>query len=121
MNIGYVYVVDFGVAVKVGKTTEPYARLKALREYKGQPQQQHFMSKTIEDYNKAETAMHRLLAEHRIDGEYFSLPFDEAVKLFHQQKFKVVKVTKAQRAREEKEMLDKIKYIREWKAPRKKK
>lgn len=119
MNVGYVYVVDYGVAVKVGKTTEPEARLKALREYKGRPQQQYFMSKTIEDYNKAEKAMHRLLSEHRIEGEYFSVPFDEAVKIFKRQKFKFVRVTKAQRAREEKEMLEKIKYIREWKKPRK--
>ena len=114
MNEGHVYVVDYGVAVKVGKSVDPDIRVRQLREFDGNPQVRTFVSPLIEEHHKAEKAMHKALSEKRIRGEYFNIPFEDAVDLLKRQKFNTIKMTKARRAKEEREMLAKVKYIREW-------
>lgn len=117
MSKGYVYVVDYGVAVKVGRSTRPQWRVKELPKYEGMASVRVFIGPALEYHEAAEKLMHNALHERRIRGEYFDVPFEEAVRTYNETDFKRLckrMVRPKKPAEDYSEMLAKVKYIREW-------
>jgi len=74
----YVYVFDFEDRIKIGKSDDVNRRLRALEYQTGQRVLRQY---SIPANPTLEKEIHKTLAEYRLIGEYFSYPFEEAVKL----------------------------------------
>ena len=77
---GYVYVIKMGDAIKIGASRDPAGRLDALQRIFKRNIEDSYVSDLLEDYFAVERAVHRALAEYRINGEWFILPVPDAVK-----------------------------------------
>jgi len=77
---GYVYVIKMGDAIKIGASRKPKSRIDALKRIFKRDIEVTYISEPLVDYFAVERAVHRALAEHRINGEWFILPVPDAIK-----------------------------------------
>ena len=74
----YVYIIDFGDMIKIGRSYQPEERIKIIERAIGKKAKQHFISRTC--FSSAENRLKRELAAYQIRGEFFSYPYKKAVK-----------------------------------------
>lgn len=82
-GFGYVYAVEWGDGkVKIGSTTDPERRFKALEQtarYGGVELGRRIASEALTNYLDGERSLHSLFGGRRVMGtELFEVPFDEA-------------------------------------------
>ena len=76
---GYVYILDVGDTVKIGKSINPKTRMASIENEIGKKMLRYFASPDCSNYSDIEKAMHEIFSDHRIDGEWFNVDFDEVV------------------------------------------
>jgi hypothetical protein len=77
---GHVYVLEFdSKAVKIGRSTNPIRRIKQLACQAGRWPHQQWVSPFLSDSYEVEKQAHDKLDAKRTVGEYFKVPFEEAV------------------------------------------
>ncbi|QNC78768.1 GIY-YIG nuclease family protein [Klebsiella quasipneumoniae] len=76
---GYVYAIQNGKIVKVGRSFRPEQRLKTIQTQGGFIAQNIFISRASSLYSRVEIACHEKLNRCRVFGEWFETSFDEAV------------------------------------------
>jgi hypothetical protein len=86
MWFGHFYVVEFGDAVKIGSTNNPYNRYMAfIREGEkyGKSRIGRFgVSSRHTNYRENEKALHKIYADHRRKGtELFDIKFEDAIRI----------------------------------------
>ena len=79
-EISYVYIMDCGDIVKIGKSKDPHFRCKTLAKTAGRRLlDTHFIKfDNSADAFRFESEVHNLLSEFRCNGEWFNLGFEEA-------------------------------------------
>lgn len=76
----YLYVLEFtNATIKIGITKEKVKRLKAISSASGMNITRNFFTEKINNVQDLETDLHRFFKSKRLNGEFFSVPFDEAV------------------------------------------
>ena len=77
---GYVYIAcsESGLT-KIGRSTNPYTRLKALQNSSGYKFVKIYTTDLILNYIEIESIMHKYYKEYRREGEWFELNYGEAV------------------------------------------
>lgn len=71
-DAGWVYAVRFGDKVKIGKTTNPDARLAALQsQHRGPYDEAHFI--VCDNAANGERRLHNIFKDYRLHGEWFRL------------------------------------------------
>ena len=77
---GYVYILKAGEHYKIGRTKEPPRRVPQL--FIHLPFEARLWALFfVEDMYKTEAAMHKFYGKYHTNGEWFSLPFEEAIYL----------------------------------------
>ena len=84
---GYVYILDAGNAVKIGKSINPKTRIASIENEIGKKMLRYFASPDCSNYSDIEKAMHEIFADQCIEGEWFNIEFDEAVNILQSQQF----------------------------------
>lgn len=90
VKAGHVYVINNGRKVKIGISKNIDKRLRTLQAQGGFKITEQYITPINGNYDKCEQMAHSLLAEHREIGEWFNIPFPEAVKVvkrLHQETF----------------------------------
>ena len=77
--MGHLYVIEVGDRVKVGCSRNGASRVKDLLKVIGLPEARTFVSAGHADHYGAERVAHGLLSDRRLEGEWFSATFAEAV------------------------------------------
>lgn len=89
---GFVYALEFGSYTKIGKTQNPYKRIKSLKAvaeiYGNTSVGRIIVSRPHVNFNENEQLLHEAFQKYRIRGELFEIPFDKFLKgdfdlLFH--------------------------------------
>ena len=76
----YLYVLEFtNKTIKIGITKEKIKRLKAISSASGMDITRKFFTEKINNVQDLETDLHRFFKSRRLNGEFFDVPFDEAV------------------------------------------
>lgn len=81
---GYVYAIQNGNIVKIGRSLRPEQRLKTIQTQGGFTTQTIFISKASSLYSKVEARCHEKLKRNRVFGEWFNLSFSDAVECIKQ-------------------------------------
>ena len=74
----YVYVADFGDAVKIGYSTNVKSRIKQLEYRKGRRVKSLYYEKAE---RPTEKQLHHYFRDRRKEGEYFAIPFEDAKRI----------------------------------------
>lgn len=76
----YLYVLEFeNNTVKIGITNEPQRRMKAISSASGMNITRHYFTKKIKNVIRLETELHKHFKKNRLNGEFFSISYEEAV------------------------------------------
>lgn len=76
----HVYVLQrFDGAVKIGKSKQPNTRISAIRNQGGFPSGLVWFSLPVDDASDIERRAHAALSATRMVGEWFDMPFEDAV------------------------------------------
>lgn len=106
----YVYIGKYGDLVKIGHSTKPHARMKAIISSSGRPMIDKWVSKPLKSSAVAEKALHAAFAQDRAHGEFFSSSFSDVVAAakitcaLHQETEESVKEKEAARIKKDKQM-----------------
>lgn len=90
-NCGYVYIIEFGDLIKIGKTINPKSRMVVLnsiaKNYGNQEVKRIFVSKQHVNYAKNELILHAHFKSFRVKGELFKLNLDNIMNSLPKLKF----------------------------------
>ncbi|WP_029423510.1 GIY-YIG nuclease family protein [Alicyclobacillus macrosporangiidus] len=79
--LGFVYVVEYGSFIKIGKTQNPHQRMKSIksvgRNYGDTTIGRILVSRPHTNFNENERSIHEALSHHRVRGELFAMTLDE--------------------------------------------
>lgn len=77
----YLYVLEFtNGTVKIGITKEKEKRMKAISSASGMDITRSYFTEKIDNVQHLETALHRHFKRNRLNGEFFNIDFDTAVR-----------------------------------------
>lgn len=78
---GFVYAVAFNAdgPVKIGKSVRPRVRLAEIETTAGARLAHIHVTEECTNFDEMEAGLHEALAQHRAVGEWFNLPFRDAV------------------------------------------
>jgi len=82
-NVGYVYIVEFEHALKIGRAVNPISRIRNIQTQAGKVAIKTKIFPTM-NYKASETLTHLYLAEYRSLGEYFTCSFEIAEKAVYE-------------------------------------
>jgi hypothetical protein len=89
---GFVYALEFGSYTKIGKTQDPFNRIKSLKAvaniYGNTSVGRIVVSRPHVNFNENEHLLHRAFQKYRIRGEFFEIPLEKFLQgefnlLFH--------------------------------------
>ena len=76
----YLYVLEFcNGTVKIGITKEKEKRMKAISSASGMNILRSYFTEKIDNVQNLEAELHRYFKDNRLNGEFFSISFEEAV------------------------------------------
>lgn len=77
----YLYALEFtNGTVKIGITKENERRMKAISSASGMDITRSYFTDKINHVQNLETELHRYFKDNRLNGEFFDIPFEDAVK-----------------------------------------
>jgi hypothetical protein len=76
---GYVYVLKVGNKVKIGRSQDPFTRIKAISTQIGEIIESIHVTESCYNFEKIEIGMHEKFKKNRIQGEWFNADFDDVV------------------------------------------
>lgn len=84
MDLGHIYIIEAEDGpIKIGMSIQPETRIAKLAVSSGRAILRQFISPAIPEFAILESALHRHFWKSRTIGEWFEVPFDEAVKMAH--------------------------------------
>ena len=99
---GHVYIIQReDGALKIGKASNPTGRIKQISSLGGFEIQNKFISERCGNPYEIENILHNVFKENNISGEWFDVPFDEAVFEMKKLEFKPIEYEK-EKSEEEK-------------------
>ena len=94
----YVYIaLSENGLVKIGRSVDPYKRLKTLQNTTGHIFTKIFLTDLIFNFSKIENQMHRYFKDFKKQGEWFEIKFEVAVKKIKQLDFIILSDEKAEK------------------------
>jgi len=81
-ELGVVYIIKSGDAIKIGITKEPRKRLRSIETGTGKKIEAIYLSRQCKNFREAEILAHEMFADQRGLGEWFDIDFRCAVYCF---------------------------------------
>jgi len=88
---GSVYIIEINGLVKIGRSQNPSSRIKNIATACGRKIEKTYISPACSNYCEIESSMHSIYKDRRKGGEWFDVPFCEAVLMLESQTFEPIK------------------------------